>query len=103
MVKNSSRYARIFKGQVVYFGSIIITRTFTRKADAVAWYEAHQQGWRYRHAIAVVWQGCTHTTPMCSLHDAMVGGAEWRLWKERGITSQAHCDYLLNSLDYEIL
>jgi hypothetical protein len=101
--KYSNLYARIFKGQVVYFGSIIITRTFTRKADAVAWYEKHQQGWRYHHAVAVLWQGCTHRTPERFLHDAVAGGAEWQLWKHRGIASQAHCDYLLNSLDYEIL
>lgn len=103
MVKHSNRYARIWKGQVVYFGSIEITRTFTRKADAVAWYEKHQEGWRYNHAVAVVWQGCTSRTPKRHLHDAMLGGAEWQLWKHRGIASQAHCDYLLNSLDYEIL
>lgn len=101
--KHSNRYARIWKGQVVYFGSIEITRTFTNFDDACAWYDKHQEGWRYNHAVAVLWQGCTRRTPKRYLHDAMLGGAEWQLWKHRGIASQAHCDYLLNSLDYEIL
>lgn len=103
MAKNSSRYARIWKGQARLLGLITITRTFDNFNDACAWYDKYQEGWRYNNAVAVLWQGVTRRTPKRFLHDAMLGGKEWELVKERGIVSQAQCDYLLNSLDYEIL
>lgn len=100
-VKHSS-IQRIWKGQARLFGLITITRTFDNFNDACAWYEKSQEGWRYNNAVAVLWQGCTRRTPKRFLHDAMLGGKEWALFKERGITSQAQCDYLLNSKDFEI-
>ena len=99
--KNSNLYAPIFKGQALYFGWLLINKTFTQKADAVAWYERHQEGWRYRNAVAVVWQGCTKKTPRKWLKYALCGGAEWQLAINRGIRSQADCDYILYSNDYE--
>ena len=99
--KNSNLYAPIFKGQALYFGWLLINRTFTNKADAVAWYERHQEGWRYRNAVAVVWQGCTKKTPRKWLKYALCGGEEWQLAINRGIRSQADCDYILYSNDYE--
>lgn len=99
--KNSNLYAPIFKGQALYFGCLLINRTFTQKADAVAWYERHQDGWRYRNAVAVVWQGCTKKTPRKWLKYALCGGEEWQLAINRGIRSQAQCDYILYSNDYE--
>lgn len=102
MVKNSSRFARIWKGQARLFSLFTITRTFDNFNDACAWYAKYQEGWRYHHAVAVLWQGCTSRTPKRYLHDAMLGGKEWALFKERGITTQAQCDYLLNSKDFEV-
>lgn len=99
--KNSNLYAPIWKGQAIYFGWLLINKTFTHKADAVAWYERHQEGWRYRNAVAVVWQGCTKKTPRKWLKYALCGGAEWQLAINRGIRSQADCDYILYSNDYE--
>lgn len=99
--KNSNLYAPIFKGQALYFGWLLINKTFTNKADAVAWYERHQEGWRYRNAVAVVWQGCTKKTPRKWLKYALCGGEEWQLAINRGIRSQAQCDYILYSNDYE--
>ena len=99
--KNSNLYAPIFKGQALYFGWLLINKTFTQKADAVAWYERHQEGWRYRNAVAVVWQGCTKKTPRKWLKYALCGGEEWQLAINRGIRSQADCDYILYSNDYE--
>lgn len=99
--KNSNLYAPIFKGQALYFGWLLINKTFTQKADAVAWYERHQDGWRYRNAVAVVWQGCTKKTPRKWLKYALCGGAEWQLAINRNIRSQADCDYILYSNDYE--
>ena len=98
---NSNLYAPIFKGQALYFGWLLINRTFTNKADAVAWYERHQDGWRYRNAVAVVWQGCTKKTPRKWLKYALCGGEEWQLAINRGIRSQAQCDYILYSHDCE--
>lgn len=100
-VKYSS-LQRIWKGQARLFGSITITRTFDNFNDACAWYDKYQEGWRYNNAVAVLWQGVTRRTPKRFLHDAMLGGKEWELVKERGITTQAQCDYLLNSKDFEV-
>lgn len=99
--KNSNLYAPIWRGQALYFGWLLINRTFTNKADAVAWYDKHQQGWRYRNAIAVVWQGCTKRTPKHWFKVALCGGDEWRLASNRSATSQAQADYILYSNDYE--
>lgn len=99
--KNSNLYAPIFKCQAIYWGWLKITRTFKHKADAVAWYERHQQGWRYRNAVAVVWQGCTIQTPDNFLVDDLVGGEEWKLAMCHHILCQADCDYILYSDDYE--
>ena len=99
--KNSNLYAPIWKGQAIYFGWLLINRTFTQKADAVAWYERHQEGWRYRNAVAVVWQGCTKKTPRKWWKYALCGSEEWQLAINRGIRSQADCDYILYSNDYE--
>lgn len=99
--KNSNLYAPIWKSQAIYFGWLLINKTFTNKADAVAWYERHQEGWRYRNAVAVVWQGCTKKTPRKWLKYALCGGEEWQLAINRGIRSQAQCDYILYSNDYE--
>lgn len=99
--KNSNLYAPIWKGQAIYFGWLLINKTFTKKADAVAWYERHQDGWRYRNAVAVVWQGCTKKTPRKWLKYALCGSEAWQLAINRGIRSQADCDYILYSNDYE--
>lgn len=100
--KNSNLYAPIFKGQALYFGWLLINKTFTNKADAVAWYERHQEGWRYRNAVAVVWQGCTKKTPRKWLKYALCGGEEWQHAINRGIRSQEQCDYILYTNDYEL-
>lgn len=100
-VKYSS-LQRIWKGQARLFGLMTITRTFDNFDDACAWYDQYQEGWRYNNAVAVVWQGVTSRTPKQFYHDAMLGGKEWALAKERGITSQAQCDYLLNSKDLRL-
>lgn len=92
---------QIWKCQAVYFGWLKISRTFTNKADAVAWYERYQVGFRYRNAIAVVWQGCTKRTPSRWLKDALCGGNEWALAMERRAINQAQADYILYSNDYE--
>ena len=94
-VKYSSLSAPIFKGQAIYFGWLKITRTFTSKTDAVAWYDKHQQGWRYRNAVAVVWQGCTINTPERFFKDALCGGEEWRYAMTAGAKSQEQCEYIL--------
>lgn len=99
--KNSNLNAPIWKGQALYFGWLKITKTFTNKADAVAWYDRHQEGWRYRSAIAVVWQGCKAKTPQRFLKDALCGGDEWQLAMEYRALNQARCDYILYSNDYE--
>lgn len=99
--KNSNLYAPIYKGQALYFGLLLINKTFTSKADAVAWYDKHQQGWRYRNAVAVVWQGCKAKTPQRFLKDALCGGDEWQLAKEHRAFNQAQCDYILYFNDYE--
>jgi hypothetical protein len=92
---------QIWKGQALLFGWLKITKTFTRKSDAVAWYERYQSGWRYRNAIAVVWQGCTERTPSKWLKCSLCGGEAWQLANARSATSQAQCDYILYSNDYE--
>lgn len=96
---NNSNF--IWKGQAIFFGWLKITRTFNKKADAVAWYQSYQQGWRYHYAVAVVWQGCTRNTLERFLTDALLGGDEWKLAKCHKIRSQADCDYILYSDDYE--
>lgn len=101
--KNSNLYAPIWKGQAIYFGWLTITRTFTRKTDAVAWYDRHQQGWRYRHAVAVLWQGCKRDTLAKHLKDALCGGEEWRLARVYYIKSQAKCDRVLSSPTYKLV
>lgn len=98
--KNSTRSAKMFRCQAIYFGWLTITRHFSNKADAVAWYNRHQQGWRYRHAVAVIWQGCTRNTPTRFLTDALFGGDEWKLAMCHHILCQADCDYILYSDDY---
>lgn len=99
--KNSSLYAPIWKGQAIYSGWLIINKTFTDKAKAVAWHEKHQEGWRYNNAVAVVWQGCTKRTANKWLKYSLCGGEEWQLAINRNIRSQAECDYILYSNDYE--
>lgn len=96
-----SNTAQVWRGQAIIFGWLKINKTFTNKADAVAWYNRYQQGWRYRNAVAVVWQGCTAKTAHAFLKDAMLGGDEWRLAMCRHIKSQAACDYILYCDDYE--
>lgn len=101
-VKYSSRFAPIWKGQAIFFGWLKITKNFTSKDDAVAWYERYQQqGFRYRNAIAVVWQGCKIRTPQRFLKDALCGGEEWQLAMQKRAKSQAQCDYIIYSNDYE--
>lgn len=98
---NSNLYAPIYKGQALYFGWLLINKTFTSKAEAVAWYDKHQQGWRYRNAVAVVWQGCTKRTGNKWLKYALCGGEAWQLAKEYGLKSQDICDKVINSTMYE--
>lgn len=93
---------KLWRGQAILFGCLHISRNFKTFNDAVAWYDKYQEGWRYNYAVAVLWQGVTRRTPKRFLHDAMLGGKEWELVKERGITTQAQCDYLLNSKDFEV-
>ena len=99
--KNSNRYAFYFKAQAIYFGWLKITKTFDKKADAVAWYDNHQQGWRYRHAVAVVWQGAHRDIPARFLKSALCGGESWRLAAQHSLNSQADCDAVINSNMYE--
>lgn len=99
--KNSNLYAPIYKGQAIYFGWLLINKTFTSKAEAVAWYDKHQQGWRYRNAVAVVWQGCTKRTGNKWLKYALCGREAWQLAKEYGLKSQDICDKVINSTMYE--
>lgn len=99
--KNSNLYAPIYKGQALYFGWLLINKTFTSKAEAVAWYDKHQQGWRYCNAVAVVWQGCTKRTGNKWLKYALCGGEAWQLAKEYGLKSQDICDKVINSTMYE--
>lgn len=96
--KNSNLYAPIWKGQAIYSGWLTITRTFTNKADAVAWYDKHQEGWRYRHAVAVLWQGCKAGTRKKHLKDALVGGDAWAIAKAGNITCQAQYDNFIYEL-----
>lgn len=100
--KNSNLYAPIFKCQALYFGWLKITKNFTNREDANAWYDKHQQGWRYRHAVAVVWHAKLRT-PDKHLKNDLVGGDAWKLAKEGRVSSQAQCDYLLYSTDYELV
>lgn len=96
-----SNTAQVWRGQAIIFGWLKINKTFTNKADAVAWYNRYQQGWRYTHAVAVVWQGYTAHTPARFLKDDLIGGDEWKLAMCHNIKSQADCDYILYSNDYE--
>lgn len=100
--KNSNLYAPIFKGQALYFGWLLINKTFTSKADAVAWYDKHQQGWRYRNAVAVVWQGCTRRTPSKWLKYSLCGGESWQLAINHIARNQAQCDIILNATQYSL-
>ena len=95
--KDSNLYAPIYKGQALYFGWLLINKTFTSKADAVAWYDKHQQGWRYRNAVAVVWQGCTRRTPSKWLKCSLCGGEAWQLAINRFARNQAQCDAILQT------
>lgn len=100
--KESNTNPMVWRGQAIIFGWLGITKTFTNKEDAVLWYDRYQQGWRYRKAVAVVWQGCRANTPerfFCK--DALLGGAEWRLAREHAIRSTSECAQLLNSSLYE--
>ena len=99
-VKNSRLYASIWKGQALYFGWLKITKTFTSKTEAVAWYDKHQEGWRYNNAVAVVWQGCSRKTSSKFLKDALCGGEEWRYTLASGAKSQAQCEWVLFAKPY---